>query len=73
MQPGKFSLQPAADSVRVVNQSRQHELDDRCSGALRKSLELALRGSGDSEFVAGFGFDHFGVRIERLFERPVLA
>jgi hypothetical protein len=35
VQSGELALQATADSVRVLDEGYEHELDDRCGGALR--------------------------------------
>ena len=51
VEPGEFALQTSADAVWVIDESAQHELDNCGCGALGESFQLALRRSGDAQFV----------------------
>lgn len=41
-QPAEFTLEFAAETVRIVDERSEHELDDRCRSAFGKSTELSL-------------------------------
>jgi hypothetical protein len=40
---GEFTLEPTTDSMRVLDESTEHELDNGCGGSLGEPLELSLR------------------------------
>ena len=51
VEPSEFALQPSSDAVGVLDERRQHELDDRSGGAFGQSAQLSLSGSGDTQLV----------------------
>ena len=56
--PGEFALEWPADSVRVLEQCSEHELDDGGGRPLRQATQLSLGGAGHPQPVRGPGFGH---------------
>ena len=51
VESGEFWLQPFSDTMGVVTERREHELDDRGGSAPWESAQLSLGRTGDSQFV----------------------
>jgi hypothetical protein len=56
---GQFTLQFSAETVGVVEQRSEHELDDRRRSAVGKPIEVSFRRPGDSESIGGPFVAHF--------------
>lgn len=53
-QARELAMEPASESMRVVEQCAKHELDDRGCGAFGKGVELSFSGTGDAQRIAAF-------------------
>jgi hypothetical protein len=51
---GKLALKLSAESVRIVEECVEHELDDCGGRTFGQPVELSFGGAGDAQPVAGF-------------------
>ena len=70
VQTGEFTLESAADTMGIVDERCQHELDDRRSGTIGQPCELSLCRGRDSEFV-GVVVGHFEAKRARSSSGPM--
>lgn len=57
-QPGKLALQFSAESMRVVEECSEHELNNGGCGAFGESVQLTLCGTGHAEREGRFFAAH---------------